>query len=63
MTSIASGSLTVTDPQPKETHFNKTNQTHLRFQLIMWGFIPLMTVSTVVITVLHYAEVVHIPDE
>jgi hypothetical protein len=25
--SIASQSLTVTDPQPKETHFDKTNQT------------------------------------
>jgi hypothetical protein len=29
----------------------------------MWGSMPLMTVSTTVITVLHSAEVVHIPHE
>jgi hypothetical protein len=29
----------------------------------MWGFMPLMTVSMAVITVLHSAEVVHIPHE
>jgi hypothetical protein len=37
LTSIASQSLTVTDPQPNEIHFDKPtkqNQTHLRFQLI-----------------------------
>jgi hypothetical protein len=64
--SITSRSLTVTDLQHKETHFdktNQTNQTHLRFQQIMWGSMPLMTVSTTVITVLHSAEVVHIPHE
>jgi hypothetical protein len=38
LTLIASWSLTVTDPQPNEMHFDsptKPNQTHLRFQLIM----------------------------
>jgi hypothetical protein len=29
----------------------------------MWGFMPLMTVSTAVITVLHSTKVVHIPRE
>jgi hypothetical protein len=29
----------------------------------MWGSLPLMTVSTTVITVLHSVEVVHIPHE
>jgi hypothetical protein len=38
-------------------------KTHLRFQLIMWGSMPLMTVSTAVITVLHSAEVVYVPHE
>jgi hypothetical protein len=47
-------------------HFDqptKPNQTHLRFHLIMWGSVPLMTVSTAVITVLHSAEVVHVTHE
>jgi predicted cobalt transporter CbtA len=38
LTSIASRSHTVTDPQPNKTHFDKPtkpNQTHLRFHLIM----------------------------
>jgi hypothetical protein len=43
LTSIASQSHTVTDPQPNKIHFDqstkpnqtKPNQTHLRFQLIM----------------------------
>jgi hypothetical protein len=34
-----------------------------RVPLIMWGSITLMIVSTAVITVLHSAEVVHIPHE
>jgi hypothetical protein len=29
----------------------------------MWGSMPLITVSTTVIKVLHYAEVIHIPHE
>jgi hypothetical protein len=29
----------------------------------MWGSMPLITVSIVVITVLHFAEVVHVPHE
>jgi hypothetical protein len=41
----------------------KPNQSHLRFQLIMSGSMPLMTVSTTVITVLHSIEVVHITHE
>jgi hypothetical protein len=32
-------------------------------RLIMWGSTPLLTVSTVIITVLHSADVVHIPHE
>jgi hypothetical protein len=40
---------------------NSTNPT--RVPLIMWGSMPLMTVSTTVITVLHSAEVVNIPHE
>jgi hypothetical protein len=38
LTSIASQSLTVSDPQPNKIHFDKPtkpNQTHLRFHLIM----------------------------
>jgi hypothetical protein len=38
LTSIASRSLTVIDPQPNKIHFDKPtkpNQTHLRFHLIM----------------------------
>jgi hypothetical protein len=38
LTSIASRSLTMTDPTPNKIHFDqptKPNQTHLRFQLIM----------------------------
>jgi hypothetical protein len=38
LTSIASRSHTVTNPQPNEIHFDqptKPNQTHPRFQLIM----------------------------
>jgi hypothetical protein len=41
LTSIASWSHTVTDPQPNKIHFDKPtnqtnpNQTHLRFHLIM----------------------------
>jgi hypothetical protein len=42
---------------------HQTNQTHLRFQLIMWGSTPLRTVSTAIITVLHSAEVVHVTHE
>jgi hypothetical protein len=33
------------------------------FHLIMWGSMPLMTVSTTVMTVLHSTKVVHIPHE
>jgi hypothetical protein len=32
-------------------------------RLIMWGSMPLLTVSTTVITVFHSAEVIHIPHE
>jgi hypothetical protein len=66
LTSIALWSLTVIDPQPNKIHLDKPtkpNQTNLRFQLIMWGSMPLMTVSTTVITVLHSAEVVHVTHE
>ena len=38
-------------------------KTHPRFPLIMWGSMPLMTVSTAVKTVLHSAEVVHVSHE
>jgi hypothetical protein len=58
---IASRSLTVTDPYLKEPTSTKPNQ--YQVPLIMWGSIPLMTMSTAIITVLHSAEVVHIPHE
>jgi hypothetical protein len=38
---------------------DSTNPT--RVPLIMWGSMPLMTVSTTVITVLHSTEVLHVP--
>jgi hypothetical protein len=40
---------------------HSTNQT--RVPLIMWGSMPLMTVSMTVITVWHSEEVVHVPHE
>jgi hypothetical protein len=47
----------------RSTSTNKPNQPNLRFQLIMWESMPLMTVSMAVITVLHSAEVVHVTHE
>jgi hypothetical protein len=41
----------------------QTNPNQSQVPLIMWGSMPLMTVSTAVITVLHSAEVVHVPRE
>jgi hypothetical protein len=38
-----------------------TNPTQV--PLIMWGSMPLMTMTTAVITVLHSTEVVHVPHE
>jgi hypothetical protein len=66
LTSIASQSLTVTDPQPNKIHFDKPtkpNQSNPGFPLIMRGSMPLMTMSTAVITVLHSTEVVHVTHE
>jgi hypothetical protein len=66
LTLIASWGLTMADPPPNKIHFDqptKPNQTHLRFHLIMWGSMLLMTVSTAVITILHSAEVVHVTHE
>jgi hypothetical protein len=40
---------------------DSTNPT--RVPLIMWGSMPLLTVSMAVIIVLHSAEVVHVPHE
>jgi hypothetical protein len=40
-----------------------TSNPPIRVTLIMWGSMPLITLSTTVITVLHYAEVVHILHE
>jgi hypothetical protein len=51
LTSIASQSLTVTDPQPNKIHFDKPTKPRD------------ITMSTTVITVLHSAEVVHITHE
>jgi hypothetical protein len=42
---------------------NQTKPNPSQVPLIMWGSMPLMTVSTTVITVLHSAEVVHVPYE
>jgi hypothetical protein len=53
----------VTDPQPNKIHFDKPTQPNPGFPLIMWGSMPLMTMSTAVITVLHSAEVVHVTHE
>jgi hypothetical protein len=57
----------MTDPQHSKIHFDKTNprhnQIHPRFQLIMRGYMPLMTVSMATMTVLHSVEDVHIPHE
>jgi hypothetical protein len=45
-----------------ESHWNLT-KTHPRFLLIMWGSMPLTTMSTTVVIVLHSTEVVHVPCE
>jgi hypothetical protein len=63
LTSITSWSLTVTDPQPNKIHFNKPTKPNPGIPLIMRGSIPLMTVSTAVIIVLHSTEVVHVTHE
>jgi hypothetical protein len=67
LTSIASRNLTVTDTQPNTHPLRQPNQTNPNqnpvFPLIMWGFMPLITVSMAVITVLHSAEVVHVTRE
>jgi hypothetical protein len=65
LTSIASRSLTVTDTQPNKIQFDKPTKLNQPkpnsgFPLIMWGSMPLMTVSMTIITVLHSAEVVHV---
>jgi hypothetical protein len=69
LTSIASWSLTVTDPQPNKIHFakptkpNQPNQTKPRVSTNYVRSMPLMTVSMAVITVLHSTEVVHVTHE
>jgi hypothetical protein len=63
LTLIASRSLTVTDPHHNKIHFDKPTQPNPGFPLIMCESMPLMTVSTDVITVLHSAEVVHVTHE
>jgi hypothetical protein len=64
---IASRSHNMTDPQSsKPTSTNQPQnliKTHPWFPLIMWGSMLLMTMSTVVIAVLHSAGVVHISHE
>jgi hypothetical protein len=60
--------ISVTDPQPKKSHFDTTHlmtwpKSHPRFLIIMWGPMPLITMSTAVITVSHSVEVVHVPHD
>jgi hypothetical protein len=64
LTSIASRSLTVTDPQPNKILFDKpTKKKPTKPNQPNPGSMLLMTMSTAVITVLHSAEVVHITHE
>jgi hypothetical protein len=48
-----------TSTQPNQ----RLNQNSSQVPLIMWGSIPLMTMSTAVITILHSAKAVHILHE
>jgi hypothetical protein len=60
-------SITPQSPLRRVDLINRTNHTDpinpTRVPLIIWGSMPLMTMSTTVITVLHSVEVVHVTHE
>jgi hypothetical protein len=59
-TNILQSPLRYIELKHKIDQHSQPNQTHPRFQLIVWGSMPLMTVSIVVMTILLSTEVVHI---